>query len=127
MSREQSGERHHNQAYSVPLVAISHPPDESDDDIPLAQTQRDQRDKAAEARRAADTVQSILEENIAGIGERECNPGCRGEGGGSGRKDEAITVKLTVVPPSVKSGRSRRRTRLPWYRKKVSFFTSEMC
>lgn len=59
----------HTPSFSIPLISATHAHDEDEDDRPLAHTVV--KSKAAEAREAAETVQTVLQENIAGIGECE--------------------------------------------------------
>lgn len=100
-------EREPRPSVSIPMISVTHAENE-DDDYPLSQ----QKNKATDARAAVESVQNVLEENIAGID--ECEWPKLPAGSMAGAKG-----KLTAGPPSLKS-RRRGRPLEPWYRKKVS-------
>ncbi|BEJ13394.1 hypothetical protein CspHIS471_0305680 [Cutaneotrichosporon sp. HIS471] len=73
-------------SFTIPMISVTHAENDYDDPLSSMET----KTKATEARAVVESVQTVLEENIAGI-------------------DES--------PPSLTSGR-RGRPLLPWYRKK---------
>ncbi|GMK56932.1 hypothetical protein CspeluHIS016_0307720 [Cutaneotrichosporon spelunceum] len=75
-------------SFSIPMISVTHADDDDDDDAPLSSAES--KLKATEARLVAESAQTVLEENIAGI-------------------DDS--------PSSLKSQRQRRPIE-PWYRKK---------